>query len=112
MKSISDAVLETIENELDAILALQKEFLPPQIITFTVTYWGNPFGTYEAIEGMTWGKWCESDYNPTRDLDFNKLYINEEFNAVYLNISLVRDENGIDQKSDTVLINGATYDAI
>ena len=47
-----------IESALEAILAIQKELLPPILITFTIE------GIeYNAIEGMTWDEWVNSKYN-------------------------------------------------
>lgn len=45
-----------IEAALDRIIAIQNELLG--VITFTYN------GTeYNAIEGMTWGEWVDSEYN-------------------------------------------------
>lgn len=45
-----------IDEALDRIIAIQNELL--RIITFTYN------GTeYNAIEGMTWGEWVDSEYN-------------------------------------------------
>ena len=48
--------LETVDEALDAIIAIQKNLIG--LITFTI---GGV--EYEAKEGMTWGEWVESEYN-------------------------------------------------
>jgi hypothetical protein len=57
LKSIKDGFGD-IEQALDAILAIQKELLPPPPIEF---YIDNV--KYTALEGMTWAAWCDSKYN-------------------------------------------------
>lgn len=58
-KKYVDDIVGNIENSLDNIIAIQNELISsPQIIKFAVN------GIeYEAIEGMIWAEWCESEYN-------------------------------------------------
>lgn len=52
-----------INEALDAILAIQEELIGDMPITFTfVDLDGNAF-LLNALEGMTWGEWVESEYN-------------------------------------------------
>lgn len=48
-----------METALDSILAIQKELIGVNIITFTIDG-----AEYQAEAGMTWGEFIESDYNP------------------------------------------------
>lgn len=66
------ADLGDIDTALDSIIAIQEKLIngvpeapeePAQLITFTITLWGSEVVTYEAVEGMDWDEWCDSDYN-------------------------------------------------
>lgn len=52
------SVLGDVEAALDSILAIQEALLPPVPITFYVNS-----NTYQALKGMTWLDWVNSEYN-------------------------------------------------
>lgn len=50
--------LDAIEATLDRIIAMQRELIWGETITFYI--YANE---HTALNGMTWGEWVESDYN-------------------------------------------------
>ncbi len=69
-QKIQDEYFGDINAALDAILAIQKDLIPPTIITFTIAD-----VEYTAIEGMTWGEWVESEYNTAGARVYNTIII-------------------------------------
>ena len=66
IKKIADTSIEALRNEfdeaLDAILAIQNKLRGE--ITFTLLHTRtDTTDTLNAIEGMTWREWCDSEYN-------------------------------------------------
>ena len=51
-----------IETALDSIIAIQEELISRSLITFYIDHYGD-LGTYQAIEGWTFGDWCGSEYD-------------------------------------------------
>ena len=99
-KADIDAKLGDIEAALDAILEMQESLLPPATISFVIEWVGDTYN-FEAIEGMTWREWCNSEYNTA------ELYITED-NMVYIGVSgIVCD--GHWQTPDDVIVANATY---
>lgn len=47
---------------LDEIILVQNTLMGKKI-SFTIKSYDDAVETYEAIDGMTWGKWIDSDYN-------------------------------------------------
>lgn len=85
LKSIKDGFGD-IEQALDVILAIQEELLP-HIIEFIIQDTPTDL-TLQAIDGMTWSEWCESEYNtvgfsiidgrPSREKNTWLQYIDDE----------------------------------
>ena len=46
------------EEALDRIIEIQES-----LMVSTITFEIEPYGTYVAINGMTWAEWCDSVYN-------------------------------------------------
>lgn len=57
------AAEDTIEPELDAILAIQYELMGVKLITCGSTEPLTDDNTFFFKEGMTWREWCDSEYN-------------------------------------------------
>ena len=99
-KAEIDAKLGDINAALDAILEMQESLLPSAPISFVVEWAGDTYNL-EAIEGMTWREWCNSEYNTA------EVYMTED-NMVYIGVSgLVCD--GHWQTPDDVIVANATY---
>ena len=65
-----DKKIGDIETALDRIIEIQKELIG--VINFKIG--GSEF---QAERGMTWGEWCESEYNTTEyevDAEHTKIY--------------------------------------
>ena len=82
-----DKKLGTIDEALDAIIAIQEELIGITLITFTIS------GTeYQAEDGMTWGEWVGSKYDTKphiieyeyiRDNNGMSVYLNDYSKPVY-----------------------------
>ena len=94
IKEYVDTQLGDLDAALDAILAM---FIPH--IAFTV---GGTECT--AIEGMTWGEWCESDYNTIGAYIQDTLVRTNEERAISIDLIAV--------KRDEVINSGVNYDVI
>ena len=92
--------LDAIEATLDRIIAMQRELIVVETITFSV------FGQeYTAEAGMTWAEWCESKYNPG---DF---WCEYDMNVVYgPGVMDFGDPDGHTVTPDMVIIANAQYD--
>jgi hypothetical protein len=92
---------------LDAILAIQKALIPlPTLITFYIDHYGS-LGTYQAVEGWTFGDWCGSEYD-TLGCRANSSYVYAPDGIGPLN-----GESGIENYAfpteNTVIKAGNTY---
>lgn len=86
---------DSIETGLDAIIDVQNEMLG--IISFICV--GE---IYTAIPGMTWGEWCDSEYNTVGA---------EVYSGVVLfSGASICDENGTVQTGDMVIVAGGIYE--
>jgi hypothetical protein len=73
---------ESINAALDDVIAFQDSLIP-KLLIFTFND-GDTIYTLEFEEGMTWGEWCNSEYNTV------ELYINEgQSNILYHSVSSV-----------------------
>jgi hypothetical protein len=92
--------LDAIEATLDRIIAMQRELIVVETITFSV------FGKeYTAEAGMTWSEWCESKYNPGDfwcEYDMNVVFGPDANNFV--------DPDGNLVTPNMVIIANAQYD--
>lgn len=62
IKSYIDNQVGDIETALDSIIAIQEELISRPLITFYIDHYGD-LGTYQAVEGWTFGDWCGSEYD-------------------------------------------------
>lgn len=102
-KTVGD--VENIEQALDAILAIQKELIGEQIIEFTFDSSSGVY-TLQAVDGMTWGEWVDSEYN-TIGIS-NGSSMGEYVGSIYNGINYLRLE-GYDVFADDVIVANGQY---
>lgn len=79
--------------------------IPKNIITFTINR-----VEYQAVEGMTWKTWCDTDYN------VDKFYVEEETNRILYYFEdpsikwYVYHDNGTLISADEVIVNNGDYE--
>lgn len=79
-----------------ATVANEQEPIIPQIITFTIN--GT---TYQAVDGMTWAEWCDSEYNT------GGFYVYPTGNQICDAVGYVRTKDGVSVlPSDIIIGNG------
>ena len=85
-----------------------------QIIEFTIHIWRNPNDyidhTYQAVEGMTFEEWMNSEYSNTYATDIWNIDECDQFRLLYIdgnidnNLGLLIESNFI-EPSDTIISN-------
>ncbi len=100
IKAYVDEQMGDIETALDGIIAIQNGLIGD--IAFSID------GViYTALVGMTWGEWCDSEYNTIG------AHIDETTEVVMIEVGYVAvydpDIGDIDQLSNTVIIDKCNY---
>ena len=98
-----DVTIDTWTFELDNGNSVDKMMVlySPKLINFTIN------GTsYQAEEGMTWAKWCDSEYNTYGCFIENRRVYYERHNYIYSST----DNGNIDENSGNVIKQGFTYE--
>ena len=90
-------------NGVRPVITMSKEklenYFNPTLISFTIE--GT---TYQAVEGMIWEQWVESDYDVNDEFDIYKVYVRSGSSAVAANSS-----SGTIQNPDDEIIDGTAY---
>ena len=83
------------------VYVIIQEVTPPPVINFTVYR-----TSYQAIEGMTWGEWIDSEYCTN-----SAFWINTNNNVMLTldNFGLFVQYNNTNQKSTNRIISGREY---
>jgi hypothetical protein len=102
--------LEAIEAELDRIIAIQNELIGTDtddtLITFTYDWYGTVH-TLNAVEGMTWAEWIDTDYNTIGLTDGNSM--GDYKGNIYYGVSSVWFDNAEVSINDVIISNGEYY---
>ena len=96
-----DEKIGDIESALDAILEMQESLLPPAAPIYFTVDWGGVLYNFDAVEGMTWRQWCNSEYNT------EGAYVTD-WNTIYLGVVSVK-LNGIEVNPDDQILDGGYY---
>lgn len=91
-----EGMMGSIEAALDAIIAIQEELIPDETIIFYI------YDTeYTANKGMTWGEWCDSEYNTVGFFDAD--------GEIDTGAGLLLTPEGDSVTGSDVIIAGAVY---
>lgn len=100
---IEEETIGDLDAALDSILAIQEALIPKlPTFTFDSSEKGGAIQTLEFEEGMTWGEWCQSEYNTIRLMDFSGSVYCTDYAAFAIN-----SENKT-FSSDTLIVKGET----
>ena len=101
-----DEKIGDIETALDTILAIQRQLMGIEEITFTIGEEINYSQEYRAVEGMTWGEWINTEYNTIGITSGNSEGVN--VGQMYLGVSgLVYNGNNVLETD--IIIAGEFY---
>lgn len=90
-------------TDLETILWIDTSEPAPTLITFTVQSFGE---TYTAEEGMTWGEWIASEYNP--HLGDNSYF--QDSGIIYKAFGLMQLEgSGVAVQSEHIIVADGVY---
>ena len=100
--------LGDIETALDSIIAIQDSLIGAKEITFTIKDSYNNTATYTALEGMTWGEWCNRKYNTLGLIAHDNILYCDMGDDFYVYLYDVATSMHVDP-SELVIANGSYF---